>query len=373
MQERDRLFGIVRTLSAKGLLVLFVSHRLDEVFEITDRVTVLRNGRRVFEAATAQVARSELVRHMVGHEVDERTAPARPTTSASETLTIRVEGRAEPVRRSAPAPGEILGLGGLVGAGRTRLARRLAGLEPGVAARYRYANGEAFTVRSVRDAIAHGVVYLTEDRKRDGLFLNLPVASNASAAALASIARLGFLSRRASMRRSRRCSSIASRRRVAARAGAVAERRQSAKGPVRPRAAGPAARARLRRTDARRRRRGTRGDLRADRIARAFRRCDRAGLLRSEGAARLRPPHLGRPGGAGGRRAPAGRAGARHRGGVCAERCARASTLERGLLPPAARASRARESPKMDALPICTERHVGAVLPRVDVERARRH
>jgi ABC-type sugar transport system ATPase subunit len=196
MQERDRLFGIVRTLSAKGLLVLFVSHRLDEVFEITDRVTVLRNGRRVFEAATAQVARSALVRHMVGHAVDERTAPARSTTSAGETLTIRVERQgADPVTLSAGA-GEIVGLGGLVGAGRTRLARRLAGLEPGVAARYRYANGEAFTVRSVRDAIAHGVVYLTEDRKRDGLFLNLPVASNASAAALASIARLGFVSRR---------------------------------------------------------------------------------------------------------------------------------------------------------------------------------
>jgi ABC-type sugar transport system ATPase subunit len=196
MQERDRLFEIVRTLSAKGLLVLFVSHRLDEVFEITDRVTVLRNGRRVFEGATAQVTRNELVRHMVGHEVAERTAPAHSTTSAGETITIRVERHgADPVTLSAGA-GEILGLGGLVGAGRTRLARRLAGLEPGVAAHYRYAKGEAFTVRSARDAIAHGVIYLTEDRKRDGLFLNLPVASNASAAALAGIARLGVLSRR---------------------------------------------------------------------------------------------------------------------------------------------------------------------------------
>jgi ABC-type sugar transport system ATPase subunit len=92
--------------------------------------------------------------------------------------------------------GEIVGLGGLVGSGRTRLARRLAGLERGVTATYRFAQGETFAVGSARQAIAHGIVYLTEERKRDGLFANLPVASNASAAALGRVARLGWLSRR---------------------------------------------------------------------------------------------------------------------------------------------------------------------------------
>ena len=194
-QERDRLFAIVRTLTAQGLLVLFVSHRLDEVFELTDRVTVLRNGRRVFDGRTAQVTRRELVQHMVGHAVEERIAPRRPVASGSARTEIRIEGRQVPPVTIELAAGEIVGLGGLVGAGRTRLARRLAGLEPGVTATYRLGNGESFTIRSAREAIGRGIVYLTEDRKRDGLFLNLPVAANASAAALGRIARLGWLSR----------------------------------------------------------------------------------------------------------------------------------------------------------------------------------
>ena len=196
IQERNRLFEIVRALTAQGLLVLFVSHRLDEIFDITDRVTVLRNGRRVFEAPTAQVTRGELVRHMVGHAVDDRIGRRRPPASASARIEICINARLmQPVTISLAA-GEIVGLGGLVGAGRTRLARRLAGLEPGVTATYRHAHGESFAIRSARDAIEHGIVYLTEDRKRDGLFLNLPVASNTSAAALGRIARLGWFSRR---------------------------------------------------------------------------------------------------------------------------------------------------------------------------------
>ena len=196
MQERDRLFGIVRTLTAEGLLVLFVSHRLDEVFEITDHVTVLRNGRSVFNAPTAQVTRSELVRHMVGHAVHDRTTPRRPQGAASASTEIKVEGPLVQAVTLTIGAGEIVGLGGLVGAGRTRLARRLAGLEPGVTATYRHADGKTFAIRSARQAIGHGVVYLTEDRKRDGLFLHLPIVSNASAAALGRIARLGWLSRR---------------------------------------------------------------------------------------------------------------------------------------------------------------------------------
>jgi ABC-type sugar transport system ATPase subunit len=196
MQERDRLFGIVRALTAQGLLVLFVSHRLDEVFELTDRVTVLRNGRRVFDAPTAQVSRDELVRHLVGHAVEDRAAPRRPAASASARTEIRIDGADLEPTTIVLAAGEIVGLGGLVGAGRTRLARRLAGLEPGVVATYRHGDGEPVAIRSARQAIAHGIVYLTEDRKRDGLFLGLPVASNASAAALGRIGRLGWLSRR---------------------------------------------------------------------------------------------------------------------------------------------------------------------------------
>ncbi|HEY2558146.1 MAG TPA: sugar ABC transporter ATP-binding protein [Caldimonas sp.] len=195
MRERDRLFEIVRRLKAKGLLVLFVSHRLEEAFEITDRVTVLRNGRKVFEGETAAVSRGELVRQMVGHAVDDREAAAPRRSGASKVVVEVRPSAAEPVAMELRA-GEIVGLGGLVGGGRTRLARRLAGLDLATTATYRIGDEPPFTIRSARQAIEHGIVYLTEDRKRDGLFLDLPVASNASAASLGRIVRFGVLTAR---------------------------------------------------------------------------------------------------------------------------------------------------------------------------------
>ena len=196
MRERDRLFEIVRRLKTKGLLVLFVSHRLEEVFEITDRVTVLRNGRKVFEAATDAVSRGELVRQMVGHAVDDARRAAAPTRSGAGKVVVEVrQGDAEPVALELGA-GEIVGLGGLVGGGRTRLARQLAGLDEAASATYRIGDEPAFTIGSARQAIERGIVYLTEDRKRDGLFLDLPVASNAGAASLGRSVRFGFMTAR---------------------------------------------------------------------------------------------------------------------------------------------------------------------------------
>ena len=198
-EERLRLFDTVAELKRRGLLVLFVSHRLDEVFEIADRVTVLRNGRRVFSAATADVTRAELVRHMVGHDIDDRIRAAPLTPSGEAPLAITV--------RAGPVPldlrlerGEIVGLGGLVGSGRTRLARRIAGLEEGVAVDCRIGE-QRFSVRSPAQAVARGIVYLTEDRKRDGLFAGLSVLRNTSVATLASLSKLGFVDGREERRR----------------------------------------------------------------------------------------------------------------------------------------------------------------------------
>ena len=190
-EERLRLFDTVAGLKRRGLLVLFVSHRLDEVFEIADRVTVLRNGRRVFGAATAEVTRAELVRHMVGHDVDDRTRAAPFAPSGAPPLAITVHARPVPFDLQLER-GEIVGLGGLVGTGRTRLARRIAGLEEGVAVDLRIGE-QRFTVRSAAQAVARGIVYLTEDRKRDGLFSGLSVLRNASAATLVGLSRLGFV------------------------------------------------------------------------------------------------------------------------------------------------------------------------------------
>ena len=198
-EERLALFDTVAELKRRGLLVLFVSHRLDEVFEIADHVTVLRNGRRVFGVATAGVTRAELVRHMVGHDVDDRTRAARFEPSDVPPLAITVHARPAPFDLRLER-GEIVGLGGLVGTGRTRLARRLAGLEEGVAVDVRIGE-QRFTVRSAVQAVAHGIVYLTEDRKREGLFAGLSVLRNTSAATLASLSRLGFVDGREERRR----------------------------------------------------------------------------------------------------------------------------------------------------------------------------
>ncbi len=264
-EERARLFDTVAELKRRGLLVLFVSHRLDEVFEIADRVTVLRNGRRVFAAATADVTRAELVRHMVGHDVDDRTRAAPLAPSGAPPLTIRVHAPPAPFELRLER-GEIVGLGGLVGSGRTRLARRLAGLEG--RARRLPDRRAALQRAHAGQAVARGIVYLTEDRKRDGLFAGLSVLRNASAADARQPVEAGL------RRRPRRAAPGRADARapeagggVAAHAGSRPERRQPAEGAVRPRPAGPTAAADLRRADARRRRRRARGDLCRDRRA----------------------------------------------------------------------------------------------------------
>ena len=197
--ERTRLFDIVGGLKARGLLVLFVSHRLDEVFEISDHVTVLRNGKLVASEPTSGLDRATLVRHMVGHDVDERTAVMVPRPQAGETIEIEASTVAGPVQLRL-APGEIVGLGGLVGAGRTRLARRIGGLDPRARVDGRIGTG-SFRVRAAADASRHGIVYHTEARKRDGLFLGISALRNASATALSGISRFGLVDPRTERRR----------------------------------------------------------------------------------------------------------------------------------------------------------------------------
>jgi rhamnose transport system ATP-binding protein len=187
--ERDGLFEIVAALKRKGLLVFFVTHRLDEVFEIADRVTVLRNGRKVVTAPVADLDQAALVRHMVGHDVATRATLPRPD-AAAPALAIEYGGDARctlQVRR-----GQIVGLAGLVGSGRTRLARSFAGLDREAEVRVDF-DGHGVNIRSPRDALNLGIVYLTEDRKRDGLFIDLSVLHNATAARLGAFTRAGLI------------------------------------------------------------------------------------------------------------------------------------------------------------------------------------
>lgn len=177
-EEAGRLFGILRDLRARGLAIVYISHHLPEVFEIADRVTVLRDGKKIATCDIHEVTPQSLVRMMVGGHVD---AYALRRESSVGDPVLRVEdltreGFFHDVSFTLHA-GEILGLAGLSGAGRTELARSLCGLDP---VHYGGAHlaGAPLARNDYPANVARGITYLTEDRKRDGLFLRLPVTTN---------------------------------------------------------------------------------------------------------------------------------------------------------------------------------------------------
>ncbi|HSA82413.1 MAG TPA: sugar ABC transporter ATP-binding protein [Geminicoccaceae bacterium] len=203
LHEQDNLFAIVARLKAAGLLVLYVSHRLDEIFRIADRVTVLRDGRKVRTLATASATQAELVRLMIGHDVRDRL-PLPEVKGERPLLEVTWQGgHGRPSSSFALRRGEILGIAGFVGAGRTRLARAIIGAsEPRVGDAVGVViAGQGRRIRSPAEAIAHGILYVTEDRKREGLFANLTVLANATAAALPVVSQAGVLTARAERER----------------------------------------------------------------------------------------------------------------------------------------------------------------------------
>jgi rhamnose transport system ATP-binding protein len=195
-REAERLFAIVRDMRAQGHGVVYVSHRLDEVLALSDRVTVLRDGRVVGSAPRGELDRAALIRLMVGREAE---GPSRAAGGPTGNVVLEVRGlssrrsRLEDVSFSVRG-GEIFGLAGLVGAGRTELARTLFGLDPVDAGEVRL-NGTAVRMGSPEDAIALGIAYVPEDRRRHGVVLEMSVAANATLAVLPSLSRRGLLDR----------------------------------------------------------------------------------------------------------------------------------------------------------------------------------
>jgi len=180
-REAERLLATVAELKQRGVAVLYISHRLEEVEQLADRITVLRDGRSVWSGNARAVTRAELVHHMVGRAVAETRASAAVAPAGAPRLEVRgLTARAIGLKDVSFAlhPGEILGLGGLVGAGRSELLACLAGLESFEAGRMTL-DGQPFAARAPRAAIAAGVVLVPEDRARDGLVLAESVQHNA--------------------------------------------------------------------------------------------------------------------------------------------------------------------------------------------------
>ncbi|MFK3983305.1 sugar ABC transporter ATP-binding protein [Micromonospora sp. NPDC050397] len=177
--EVDALFTRIRRLRDNGLTVLYISHRLKEIFELTDRVTVLKDGRRVDTVETASVQPGELVRMMVGRDLDHYFPPRAAPGQAGATRLALHGGAAGPLHDLdlELRAGEIVGLAGLAGSGRTELAKLLFGATR-LTAGTLTVDGRPRRLRSPRHAIRCGIGLLTEDRKSEGLVLPLSVRDN---------------------------------------------------------------------------------------------------------------------------------------------------------------------------------------------------
>ena len=184
-REIDDLFRIIRQLRQKGVGVVHISHRLEELKQISDRITVMRDGRYVGTTATQEASIEEIIRMMVGRTIF-GGAPEVPEKPSQEVvLEARHLARGRVIRDVGFAlkRGEILGFAGLVGAGRTEVARAVFGADPLDSGEI-LVDGMPVAVKSPADAVQHGIAYLSEDRKRYGLTLGMDVETNVVLAAL---------------------------------------------------------------------------------------------------------------------------------------------------------------------------------------------
>jgi ribose transport system ATP-binding protein len=197
-KEINRLFEIIARLKSRGVTIIYISHRLQETFAIGDRVTVLRNGRKVATLPMADVTVHDIVRMMVGKEMGDEypfDAGVTPGVEIFRVEDLRPKGARAPMSFSL-RQGELLGIAGLVGSGRTETMRAIFGADPKLSGRIFLHNRELPIARP-QDAVEHGISLLTEDRKRQGLILDMPCYANITLTDLARVSASGLLQKRA--------------------------------------------------------------------------------------------------------------------------------------------------------------------------------
>jgi rhamnose transport system ATP-binding protein len=190
----ENLFRIIDDLRRRGVAILYISHRFEEIFRIADRITVLRDGSRAATSTANETTPALLVRAMVGREIEtvfpKQDAPIGEVVLDVRRLGCRLRGVHDvnlTLRR-----GEILGLAGLVGSGRTELAETLFGLSPADSGTIRL-NGQVERIASPAEAVSHGLAYVPEDRRRHGVIMDMPISRNTTLADLRSVSRFGLL------------------------------------------------------------------------------------------------------------------------------------------------------------------------------------
>ena len=196
LQEVERLFTIIRELQAQAIGIIYISHRLAEIFQIADRVMVMRDGEHVASRCVREVSRGQLIEMMVGRKLGNEF-PKEKVAIGATRLVAKGLTRGQAVRNVTltARSGEVLALTGLVGAGRTELVRLIFGADQAQSGCVTL-DGKAMRIRNPRDAIAQGIGLLTEDRKTQGLVLNQSVRENFGLPNLSQFSRNGFVSRR---------------------------------------------------------------------------------------------------------------------------------------------------------------------------------
>jgi ribose transport system ATP-binding protein len=199
LSEIDRLHQLIRQLARQGKAILYISHRLDEVLDIADRITVLKDGKVAGSLPMGQVDADTVVRMMLGTEIKEHYPKQRHATDVPclEVENLTTENGVNGVSFTVNV-GEVLGLGGVVGSGRTQIARALFGLDRPIAGTIKL-NGRPVTFRSPEEAIAAGVALLPENRKMDGLFFNFAGPQNITISRLSALLSGPFLNLRREM------------------------------------------------------------------------------------------------------------------------------------------------------------------------------
>lgn len=188
--ETQILFDLIRSLKKNGTAIIYISHRMQEIFDIGDRVSIMRDGHMIATCAVSEVTEDKLIEGMIGRELS-KTFPAR-NFKIGEEVVLKVEGLCNSKVQDISFElhrGEVLGLGGLVGAGRTEAVRSIFGADPRTGGKI-YLEGKEIDPRSPREAVKYGITMVPEDRKSHGVILGLPISNNICLAIYQKISRL---------------------------------------------------------------------------------------------------------------------------------------------------------------------------------------
>ena len=193
-KEISMLFSIISRLKSEGVTIIYISHHLQEVFEIGDRISVLRNGENAGTHSTSNISIPQIVKMMVGKSMDEEypfKAEIKPGETILTVKDLRCKGKPAPISFEV-RKGELLGVAGLVGSGRTDAMRAIFGADSRDSGEI-ILNGKRLTIKKPRDAVQNGICLLTEDRKTQGLILEMPCYVNVTLTDLQAVAQYGFI------------------------------------------------------------------------------------------------------------------------------------------------------------------------------------